>query len=333
MRLALTLYFICIGAAAPPQSWAAESSQGTGLEDYLKRLGYEPIKFTSNERHLPLIEGEIGAGRKLRFAVDTGWGFTRLDTASAAGLKTLGELGVVLEDKFLGPLTNPAIVLIDKLVLGQAQFLNQPARAEKLEMDFVRVSFDAILGCDFFFRNSCLVDCGAQRLYVRGVRPSRDESRALAETLQRSGFIEVPLRTRLSLTVEAKINGQPVRLIVDTGSPFTELDESQFKSLGLSTVKQSTPPAGSSIPKEVGGRVVGMGRIGAHKLRVTTVKSLQIGAKTWQDIHLGVVNLKAWHPQHPGTGLEDETGFLGRDLLVGQGALIDFASRKLWFRP
>lgn len=332
-RLALTLCFICIGAAAPPSSWAAGSSQGTGLEDYLKRLGYEPIEITSNERHEPLIEGDIGGRRKRQLLVDTGCRFTLLDTRSAAGLKTLGELGVVLEDNFLGPITNAAIVLIDKLVLGRAQFLNQPARAQKLEMDYIQVPRDAILGCDFFFRNFCLVDCGAQRLYVRGARPSRDQSRALTETLRRSGFVEVPLPTRPGLNVEAKVNGQPLRLIVDTGAPFTQLDESQLKSLGLSVVMQTTPPAGSLIPEEAAGQVVGVGKIGAHKLRVTTVKNFQIGAKTWQNIHLGVTNLKAWGLLQPGTGLEDEAGLLGRDLLAGQGALIDFASRKLWFRP
>jgi hypothetical protein len=332
MKLKLALFFICIVGAPLPRSWAAETSPSTSLEDYLKRLRYEPIKFRINDRGEPLMEGEIGAGKKRVLLLDTGWGMTTLDKDSAAGFKTLGEMGVVLEDTLLGRLTNPAIVLIDKLVLGRAQFLNQPARLEKLEADFVRIRYDAVLGCDFFFRNFCLIDCAARRLYVRSAEPSGGESKALAESLRRSGLVEVPLEAMPCLTVEAKANSRPAHLILDTGSEFTCLDESQLRPLGLSTVKEDAPHTGTRIPGEVGGLLIGVGKIGAHKLRVTTLATLEIGPKQWKNIHVGVANLKAWGILQPGTASEDPEGVLGLRLLAEQGALIDFASRKLWLR-
>jgi predicted aspartyl protease len=280
----------------------ADQSQGRKLEDYLRRLGYEPVGFKVTKRNETLIDGEIGAGKKLVFLVDTGsWGGTRLSKESAAGLKTLGELGVTLDDRLMGPLTNRNIVLIDKLMLGRAQFLNQPARMANLDMDFVRTTWDAVLGADFFFRNFCLINCGSQKVYVRSAERSEEQSRALSETLRRSGYAEAGLEAKPGLTAEVKINGRPVRFIVDTGASFSMLDESQLKPLGLSTVKQSTSHTGSLIPDEETGRTAGFGKVSVHNFHVCPVKRLDIGAKELKDAHLGVVNLKAWGLLKPGS--------------------------------
>ena len=100
---------------------ATEQSSAGALEDYLKTLAYEPIAFTGAFGHAPLVKGSLSNGRNPVFLVDTGWGMTTLNPNVSVNLKTLGELGVVLNDSMFGPMTNPAIVLMDKLTLGRAQ--------------------------------------------------------------------------------------------------------------------------------------------------------------------------------------------------------------------
>jgi len=66
---------------------------------------------------------------------------------------------------------------------------------------------------------------------------------------------------------------------------------------------------------------------------VTTLKTLEIGSLQWTNIHLGVVDLKNWGLAEPGKKSEEVQGMLGREMLTTRGALVDYHSRKLWFRP
>ncbi|MEY2427144.1 MAG: Aspartyl protease [Verrucomicrobiota bacterium] len=303
-----------------------------GLEDYLKRLNYEPVALSRTKENKLLATGHLGS-RKCAFLVDTGWGMTSLNERNARGLQTLGQLGGVLDDGVWGRLTNSSIVIMEKLVFGRAQFLNQPADVNKLHMDFVPVEFSGVLGPDFFIRNFCLLDCAEERLYVRGVKPSDEESKVLAESLRRSGFVEVPFQFEpsLHLIVRAQAQGQPARLLIDTGSPFSLLDESQLQRLGLKAVKQVV--TGSLIAEDVSARLSGVNEIGSHKLRVTILDTFQIGPRTAKNVHFGVVDLKAWENQKPGSPQMDMQGIFGVEMLTSYGALIDFPSGKLWFRP
>ena len=310
----------------------AENGAAPSLEGYLKRVGYLPVVLKKSEHGKLLAEGVL-AGKKRLFLVDTGCGRTTLDEGAARGLKSLGELGVTLDDSFWGKISDPAIVLMDKLALGGAQFLNQPAKVMKLRMDYTFVAFDGILGCDFFFRNYCLIDCLHGRLYVRGARPSDDATSALETNLRQSGFTDVPINVKYGLTVAAKLNGEMSRLVVDTGATFSLLDNALAKHLGLTAVKQDEPRLGSLMRKDWSANIVGFGKIGAHNMWVTTVKSWELGSLQWTNVHVGVVDLKSWDLAEPGTRSENVRGILGREMLTARGALIDYHGRKLWFRP
>jgi hypothetical protein len=199
-------------------------------------------------------------------------------------------------------------------------------------MDFISAGFDGLLGCDFFVRNFCMIDCGGRRLYVRSARPSEEQSNALAQTLRQSGFGEVKLLLHGMPTLEALINEQPVLLGVDTGSFTSMLDESLVRPLGLSMIEQRA--TGTLMEKnDLSTKVVGLGKIGAHNLRMTKLKHLQIGPRSWQDVPFGVTNLKAWGIGEGENAASDPQGVLGAEMLSGHGALIDFASGTLWFRP
>jgi predicted aspartyl protease len=282
--------------------------------------------------HGEMLIDVVLAEKKRVFLVDTGWGRTALNEATARGLKSLGELGLKLDDTFWGTLADPSIVLMDKLRIGPAQFLNQPARVRKLRMDFVSVRFDGILGCDFLFRNFCLIDCVGRRLYVRGSKPAEDVTSAIETSFRRSGFTEVPIVMGHGLTIDAKVNDELLKMIVDTGSDFTVLDSEFAKRLGLSPLKRDDPALGSLIKDDLSAYLVGVGTIGAHKLRVVTLKQLEVGALQWTNVHVGVVDLKKWESADSRTKGRVVQGLLGREILTTRGALIDCHSRKLWFQ-
>ena len=88
----------------------AGNGAASSLEDYLKRVGYLPVVLKKGEHGKLLADGVV-AGKKRLFLIDTGWSRTTLDEGAARGLKSLGELGVTLEDSFWGKLSDPAIVL------------------------------------------------------------------------------------------------------------------------------------------------------------------------------------------------------------------------------
>jgi len=138
---------------------------------------------------------------------------------------------------------------------------------------------------------------------------------------------------KYGLTVEAKVNDQTLKLIVDTGSTFSLLDTALAKRLGLTAIKHEEASLGSLIKKEWSANVVGVGKIGAHKMWVTTLKTLEVGSLQWTNVHLGVADLKNWGLAEPGSKSEEVQGVLGREMLMARGALIDYHSRTLWFRP
>jgi hypothetical protein len=93
---------------------AAEQRTTHSLENYLKRLGYEPIPLKRDHDNHLFLYGEI-QGKSRRIDVDTGCPVTRVDSITARKLKTIGQLGVELEDSFLGRITNPHVRLLHVL--------------------------------------------------------------------------------------------------------------------------------------------------------------------------------------------------------------------------
>src|SRR5881396_2788817 len=85
---------------------SSESPSQRSLEDYLKRVGYEPIALERTKANHLVARGQLN--RKERtFLVDTGCSVTTLQKGIAQGLKTLDEMGVKLEDSFFGRIGSP----------------------------------------------------------------------------------------------------------------------------------------------------------------------------------------------------------------------------------
>ena len=318
IRTGLIFVVLCTGFLLPVQG-----APGLSLESYLERLGYASIPLKRGDDNHLLASAEIN-GKKSVLLVDSGWSLSTLDRRVAKRVKTLGDLGLTLEDSFLGRITNRSLGLVEHLKLGNAEFFNQPVQVSEIKIGGKRTEEDGALGCDFLFRNFCLLGCKQRQLYVRSSAVDPKISEAMKGTLQRAGFREVPLhRTEgLVFTCEAVLQGQPLKLIVDTGAVWSMLDERIQRRISLYVQK---------VPAEI----KGVGKRGTHALQKAEVKNLVVGGTvTLANVVFGVAPLDAW-----GVGrddhafLKDVDGFLGAEQLVFNEALIDFHGATLWLRP
>lgn len=84
--------FIClfasISASAP--AFAADTPPALRLEDYLKRLEYDPVPFETSARGYYLVSSSLSNGKKPTFAVDTGWLITMVIGALLSRFRAMG---------------------------------------------------------------------------------------------------------------------------------------------------------------------------------------------------------------------------------------------------
>lgn len=312
---------------------AAESSSVVTVADLLKRYGYAGVdcRTESGSANRMKVDATISNGKKCVLLIDTGCEETILSDTSARGLQTLGQLGVELEDKARGHITNSDMVLMPKISLGQAQFLNQPAKVEKLKVEHVQMTYDGFLGLDFQARNFCLVDVGARRLYFRASALSETDNRTLSAALKKSGFEEIAISPAEVSAVAMQMNSEPVNMVVDTGAEFTTIDESLARRLRLRPESRST--TGSLIERPYRTYMIGVNSIGTHPTWVARLNSIQIGSRKVSGFPVAVTALTAWDPkQEAGMGRKLH-GLLGFDFLSTRGAIIDPAGGRLWLRP
>jgi hypothetical protein len=252
--------------------------------------------------------------------VDTGWSITAVDRAVAKNWKTLGELGSVLEDPFLGRITNRECLIMPSLRLGQALFTNQPAFSSRLSVGTLAVS--AVLGCDFLYRHHCLIDSAKLNLYVRSQPLQPAQQASMSGTLERSGMKRVRLAPAhgLGMTCEGTINGERVKLLVDSGAFWTILDEKNEKRCRLD-------------PRPTEGVALGV-RGRRATLYTTTFKSMELDGLPIPTAskYLAVASLEPWRIGSKRDYL-DVDGGLGMDLLVVCRTLMDFDAGCLWIVP
>ena len=239
-----------------------------------------------------------------------------MDSDIARKMKTLGSMGVQLDDSFLGTLTNSKTCLMT-VKLGNAVFTNQPAHSKALNAGG-HSDADCLLGCDFLFRNFCLIDCTTHKLYVRLVEPPKQAEEALQGSLHQSGFHQIKLQrtSHLVTTVSGEVNGRPVKLLLDTGGAFTTIDTKQMNRLNIE--KQLTRT-----------QVSGIGKIGSTWLDRTRLKSFEIGDVSFKNLEICVADLSGWNIDKLG----EVDGLLSPDFLAYNRGLIDCHGLNLWLQP
>jgi predicted aspartyl protease len=290
------------------------------LQRHLSRLGYEQIELRhTDENHLFLL-GRLN-GRQRSALVDTGWSFTTVSTNAAVKLKTPSQQRVALHDPFFGTNENPSIVLMDNLKLGRVEFTSQPALVQNMVLNGQRAPFDVVLGCDFLMRNFAVIDCLNRRLYVRRAMLSEQQQEDFEETLRRNGYVAVKLERKdpLALTCPARVNAEPVEMLVDTGAVWSCLDAGQAQRLHLKPLP--TPR-----------RISGAGATGTRAFAVAEVKSLAFGDVAMKGANFALLDLGDWGFAAPGKGLSEVHGILGGSELTAGSAIIDCHRLMVWVK-
>jgi len=293
-----------------PWTLNAQRTARISLHEQFARLGYDQIELQRTaENHLYLV-GKLN-GRRRSVLVDTGWSFTTISTNAARRLPSSRGGG-----------TNESpYVLIEELGLGRNSFSNQPARVERMVFDGQATPFEVVLGCDFLRGHFAVIDCLNRRLYLRRCAPTEQEQSRFEGFLRENGFKDVALdlKNPLAITCPARVNGQPVEMLVDTGAVWSSLDVRQLDRLGL-----------RALPTLA--KISGVGKTSTRGVAVGEAKSFALGDVPVKDANFALMDLSDWGLAAPGKELSGVQGILGGTELVANGALIDCHRLKLWVK-
>jgi clan AA aspartic protease (TIGR02281 family) len=143
----------------------------------------------------------------------------------------------------------------------------------------------------------------------------------LAAFLVAHGFVAVPLHVNAvgHFELDAHVNGQPARMLLDTGASHTVFATPSAGRLGLRT---------AATEERAGG-------VGAsdHATETTVVEELRIGAVRLRDVAAWTFDLGHVNRALESRGGTPVDGAVGGDVLRPAEAVIDYARATLFLRP
>ncbi|NLJ82087.1 MAG: clan AA aspartic protease [Bacteroidales bacterium] len=119
--------------------------------------------------------------------------------------------------------------------------------------------------------------------------------------------------------VDAKLNGEPIRLVVDTGASHTCIDRKNVKSL----IKKNPEDVTNDVVMGIGSR--------SMKNTILTIKEISIGDLIINDYPVVALKITHINKALKLLGLHAINGLLGSDILFKYNAIIDYKNRCLTF--
>ena len=226
--------FIARAAEAPASLRTFLEREGFGGSQLHRRLGNH------------LFATTVINGRRTALMIDTGAVRTLLDWGTIEQLK----LDVRNSHVPVGGATgwkreHYGVTQIANLVMGNCTFLDVPVTvADETNINRVPAQhLDGLFGAHEMSKFGVIIDCARQMIYVNPKGPSVATSQKLAAFLARRGFVRIPMRwdERHHLQVDARINGHPANLIVDTGSSATLIAQPVATASGVSLLPLKVP--------------------------------------------------------------------------------------------
>jgi len=178
---------------------------------------------------------------------------------------------------------------------------------------------NGLLGAREMSKFGMIIDCARQMLYINPNGPSGPVSQKLASFLSGRGFTRIPMRLNSGnhLEVPAVLNGDPTRMIVDTGAAMTTVDKTMASQAGVSI-------SGTRFVEDAGeGRV--------ERLGTGDIKEMTIGDFTIPKASVSVVNLSG-EMLHSKSAEESNSGLFGAEYLAWNFAVIDVGGMALYLR-
>ena len=178
--------------------------------------------------------------------------------------------------------------------------------------------YDGLLGENILRHYNALIDCGRLVLYL-----DIDSAKKinLSSAFVRQGWTRVPMTyTGSHYTVPCVLNGHSYRLVVDTGSPFTNLDRHLLTAAGITS---------HDLP--VRGGLIGTQR---EQVGMVDLDHLQIGGYTVNGVHMTTTaqSLAAFGGSRGYSTDVPVIGLLGGDTLASNHAVIDIGSQTLFLK-
>jgi predicted aspartyl protease len=175
---------------------------------------------------------------------------------------------------------------------------------------------DGILGADILFPTGAVLDCQKQMLILkmdpgfRGKTPGTDYR----------GLRSMPIRVSetYNLYVDAAINGEPARLMVDTGAFATLLHRGFVRRLHLRL--HETEFSSSAVNLKQRG------------VQVARIRRLSVGSVDIMGKDVGVVDLEGLIHSDLLRGSQPVAGLLGAEILRTHHGIIDFGTRTLYLK-
>jgi predicted aspartyl protease len=179
---------------------------------------------------------------------------------------------------------------------------------------YVRIEpIDGAVGIELLRSCGAVIDCGHQLLFMSSDEPNRGASDRLGAYLADRGFSRIPMRVRRrgGYEVSAAINGNPTRLIIDTGSSFTFINKDAGVRSGIS-------PSPERLAYDLGGNRF-------ERIDRGTARALSVGNFQMSDVDLNLAEIST-------AVLNGAAGLFGIDQLSFNYAVIDFGSDTLYLR-
>jgi len=229
----LTLTLLALGQGPNPQTGNVGQSRPLGTET-------DRLEFDLYRGYLIVVRGSAGGLNHLNLLVDTGADPTILDQ------KLARRLQLQRRDARIALLNNTVAsesAVLPELVVGPLRTSKLPVLVQDLSFleKGLQVRIDAVIGLDALGQNGFTIDYTSKKIYFGP--PATMPFSAILQFVH--GFV----------TVDVNLNGQPFRLLVDTGASslmlFATRIQDQIPDLQLKNLKLSANLAGGFERKQV----------------------------------------------------------------------------------
>jgi predicted aspartyl protease len=175
---------------------------------------------------------------------------------------------------------------------------------------------DGILGADILFPTDAVLDCQKQVLVLK----TDPDFAGRAPGVEYRGLRSVPIRVSetYNLYVDAVINGERARLMVDTGAFATLLHRGFVRKLHVAI--HETPFSSSAVNLKQRG------------VEIARIRQLSVGSVDIVGKDIGVVDLGGLIHKDLLRGSQPVAGLLGAEILQSHHGIIDFGTRRLYLK-
>jgi predicted aspartyl protease len=312
------LSILCVGVALAAELSAAQQQAATSRTT----AHFEALPLMRSRQNHLLVRAYIN-GKPAWLGVDSGAPvsaiavhrreyFRLTPIAAKSNLPTQVQINgafsnVAIAREFrLGALTlvDEPIVTID---LGNTTRLARSRHEQEI---------DGIIGADILFPTNAVLDCQRQLLTLK-INP---DTTGNPPGIDHRGLRAVPIQVSdgFNLYVNGSVNGQPAKLMVDTGSFATLLHRSFVRRMRIPT--RNTAFSSSAVNLKERG-------VGVAWIRKLSVGSVDINGK-----EVGVVDLEGLIRKGLLQGSPPVVGLLGAEILKRHHGIIDFGTRTLYLK-